>query len=535
MDGRSHEGPVPGDVTRTESRLWGLVEAHRSVMESLDIEVILRRALTAASSISGARDGAIVLFDDQGLPARVLRSDGSSGSALAVALAGGKTAPLTRVERDSTSAGVDRSVLDGGFLGVPVRSHGDAYGALYLVGRSTEPFTEEDEELVVALAATAGIALENARLHEVLRRRLRWSAALTDVSSALLSEDASDAIGVAVSRVGTVVDTHVIGVVIPDPDSDQLIISTARGVNAERFEGRRYPRHGSLVDRALRSGNVVLAPAGEASKSLEAEMGPNMVLPVIVAGEAICALTLTRSSGSLPFTSADVDMAAEFARHVGLAIELTRARGDRRRAELADERARIARDLHDHVIQRLFAAGLTLQALAARYPEAATALADEADNIDTAIGEIRTAVFALAPRGREPGGTIRHRILDVVSQMSDALRASPHLTFSGPVDLMLTGELADDVLAVVRECLANIARHASADVISVNVTVDGDRVQVSVDDDGVGASGSPRRSGVRNLAERAKGRGGDFTLSSKAGGGTRAIWCAGLRTEGSRE
>lgn len=228
-------------------------------------------------------------------------------------------------------------------------------------------------------------------------------------------------------------------------------------------------------------------------------------------------------------------MAAEFATQVGLAIELTRARADRRRVELADERGRIARDLHDHVIQRLFGTGLSLQALAARFPQAESALSDQVDAIDAAIGEIRTAVFALTSRAPASAGTTRHRVLDIVSEMSESFRSSPQLTFSGPVDLMLTGALADDVLAVVRECLANVARHASADEITVNVTVEGGHVEVTVTDDGFGISSeSVRRSGTGNLAERAQRRGGEFTLHSCEGGGTRAAWRARLSEERSR-
>lgn len=536
---RKPEGSSPPSEESTprspsDSRLRALVEENRSILESLDTEVVLRRTIHAAVTFFDTRDGAVALFDESGRTERLLSWDDPSGASVLSSLNGADLTPLTRVEKDPRRAGVSIDGLDD-FLSVPLRSHGETYGALYLVGRAGRPFTSEDEDLLMALAGTAGVALENARLHEELRRRLVWSSALTQVSSALLSEDVTDVVGVVVARVATVVATDTIGVVIPDPDSDQLLIHTARGTDAERFEGRRYERPGSLVDRALRSGQVVLAPAGDAAKSLEAEMGPNMVLPVVVAGEAICALTFTRSRGGDAFTAADVDMAAEFATHTGVAIELTRARVDRQRLELADERARIARDLHDHVIQRLFAAGLSLQAIAARFPAAESALSDQVDAIDSAIGEIRTAVFALTSRTAATTGTIRHRVLDIVSEMSESLRLSPQLTFRGPVDLMLTGDLADDVLAVVRECLANAARHAAADEVAVSITIDSGCVEVAVTDDGLGiAPDSLRRSGTDNLARRARHRGGEFVLSAQEGGGTRALWRALLSEDGVR-
>ncbi|MDN3311138.1 GAF domain-containing protein [Microbacterium oryzae] len=519
-------------VLQTESRLRGLLQAYRSVMESLDIDDVLRRIAGAAVSLIDAREGAIAVFDEHGGVERVLGRD--SESELVATLQRGDLAPLAWIERDPRHAGVPLG--DGGaFLAVPVRSHGDAYGALYLLARGECSFSREDEELVTALAGTAGIALENARLYEESRRRVRWSAALAEVSSALLSEDVSDSIGVVAARVGTVVSADLVSVVIPDPDSDQLLIHTARGAGAERFEGRRYEREASLVDRSLRGGQVILATASTASVSVEAEMGPTMALPVVVTGEAVCALTLSRAAGSTAFTALDADMAAEFATQVGISIELTRARADRHRLELADERGRIARDLHDHVIQRLFGTGLSLQALAARFPRAETDLLEQVDTIDAAIGEIRTAVFALTARPRAATGTTRHRILDVVGELADALPSSPQLTFRGPIDLLLTGAVADDAVAAVRECLANVARHAQAGSVSVDVAAEGDEVRVEVVDDGIGVpADATRSSGTGNLEDRARRRGGDFALTPRDGGGTRAVWRALLSGERGR-
>lgn len=528
---------MPDDLNTAESHpMRVLLDAHRSIIESLDVDEVLRRTLDAAVALVDTCDGAIASFDDRGSAARVATRSRrhADDRALRAALSQADLTPLTRVERDPRRAGIPHWA-GAPFLGVPLRSHGDAYGALYLVCENGGRFPDQQIDLVNALAGVAGAALENARRYQHSRRQLLWSAALTEVSSALLSEDISDAVGVIVARVATVVAADVISVVIRDPDSDQLLIHTARGTDAERYEGRRYERQGSLVDRALRTGRVVLAPAGAASASLEAEMGPNMVLPVTVAGEPICALTLTRAPGGDLFVDADADMAAEFATQAGLAIELTRARRDRQRLELADERGRIARDLHDHVIQRLFGAGLSLQALGARFPSAESALSDQVDAIDAAIAEIRTAVFALTSRRSNPTGTARHRVLDVVSEMSEPLGSTPQLTFRGPVDLMLTDGLADDVLAVVRECLANVVRHAAADATEVSIVVGDHDIQVEVTDDGSGISPhAARRSGTGNLADRARRRGGDFSLAPREGSGTRAVWRAPLTSPRSR-
>ncbi|MER7797157.1 GAF domain-containing protein [Microbacterium sp. NPDC096154] len=520
-----------------EDRLRQLLTAYRSVVETLDIDSVPRRIMDAAASLVGASAGAIALFDRSGALENLIKVGSQrDADALSRALSSARLMPLDGVRRDAGAAGLSDD-LGEGFLAVPIRSHQGAYGTLYLCRGERGAFSSEDEDLVGALAATAGIALENARMYEESRRRVRWSSALTEVSSALLSEDVTDVVGVVLARVGSVVEADMIAVVLPLPDTGELMIHTARGPGSEPLEGRRYERTGSLVDRALTGRQVVLADASPAQVAIDADLGPSMVLPVVVSGDPVCALTLSRAAGGARFTAGDVDMAAEFASQVGLAVELTRARADRQRLELTDERGRIARDLHDHVIQRLFGAALSLQGLAARFPQAAAGLQQQVDAIDAAIAEIRTAVFALSARTTSAADGTRHRLLDVATEMSGSLPATPRMTFGGAVDLLVTGELADDVVAVVRECLANAARHAQADQVSVDVSADDGEVVVTVIDDGVGISAAPaRRSGTANLEERAGRHGGSFDVGPAEAGpdgsrGTRAVWRAPLDAE----
>ena len=214
-----------------------------------------------------------------------------------------------------------------------------------------------------------------------------------------------------------------------------------------------------------------------------------------------------------------------------MAIRLTRGRLDRQQLERVEDRTRIARDLHDHVIQRLFGAGLALQAESARVGDAPRqTLLDQVDAIDAAIAEIRTVVFALsAPRGR--GESLRHRVLDAVSDLDHGLRTPPRLAFSGAVDLMVPPQLADDVVAVVRESIANVSRHARAQTATVDVDLVGDEVVVRVVDDGIGFTPGGRRSGTGNLAARAEARGGRYEIVPGDEGGTVVTWTAPLRRE----
>jgi signal transduction histidine kinase len=372
---------------------------------------------------------------------------------------------------------------------------------------------------------------ENARLLDEQVRRERWAAALTAVTTALLAEETVDVLAVVAERVASVIDSELVCVIVADGDDHgepMLRVDTARGHDAGEIVGRRYPAEGTLSGRAIATGALASTEPGEQPGESVVRPGRSaaMALPVRSGDEVLGALSIYRSSEAPLFTDAERAMAADFALQAGVAIQLARGRADRARLALIDERARIARDLHDHVIQRLFGTGLSLQAIAARTPDAADAIGAQVDAIDAAIGEIRTAIFALASRPAS-GGTLRHHVLDVAADATPGLANPPVVTFAGPVDLLVTGELADDVLAVVRESLANATRHANATRVEVSVAVDDDAVAVTVDDDGVGLPPASRRaSGTRNLDERARRRGGSFELSARPGGGTRARWFA---------
>jgi signal transduction histidine kinase len=254
--------------------------------------------------------------------------------------------------------------------------------------------------------------------------------------------------------------------------------------------------------------------------------GPTIALPLKAAGKPLGVLTLSRRPGAVRFLTTDLDMAAEFAAQAGVAIELGRAREDRQHLEIVSERSRIARDLHDHVIQRLFGAGLSLQSIAVAAPALSAKISAQVDAIDAAITDIRTAIFTLR---QTSGTTTRHRILDIATESVSGLGFTPRVTFTGPVDLFVYDQLADDVSAVVRETLSNVAQHANARTASVEIRADEERVIVTVDDDGVGIAPDPtRHSGTGNLAARAEARGGTFELLRRESGGTRAVWIAVL-------
>ncbi len=527
-----------------EPRLRRLIDAVPHVVGELDLAHVLERIARAAVDITDARWGALGVIAPDGTLEQFVHVGMAPPEAAAIGhlpeghgLLGavidtGAPIRLPHLSDDPRSVGfpAEHPPMDA-FLGVPIRVRDRVFGNLYLTNQQGGPeFSDEDQRLVASLAAIAAIAIENARLFDEQVRRERWSTALAEVTAALLSEDTPDVLAVVAERVASVIDSELVCVIVADGEDDghpMLRVDTARGVGSEQLVGRRFRAEGTLSGRAIASGALVSTEAGEPGESVLRE-GPSaaMALPVRAGDTVLGALTVYRAVDAPLFTDAERTMAADFAQQTGIAIELARGRADRERLALVDDRARIARDLHDHVIQRLFGTGLALQAVGARIPDAAPAIAAQVDAIDAAIGEIRTAIFALASRAGSDG-SLRHRLLDAATDAAPGLRNPPLVTFSGPVDLLVGGELADDVLAAVRESLANAARHADATRVEVSVAVDDDGVRVTIDDDGVGLpAGARRASGTRNLAERARRRGGDFELSARPGGGTRARWTA---------
>jgi signal transduction histidine kinase len=216
-----------------------------------------------------------------------------------------------------------------------------------------------------------------------------------------------------------------------------------------------------------------------------------------------------------------------------VAVENARLHARVRELALLEDRERIAMDLHDTVIQRLFATGMSLQATerTTDQPEVAARIHQAVEDLDATISQIRSSIFALsaAARGRTSG--VRARLLDVVSEMSPALASDPRLQFAGPVDTTISTELADELVVVLRELLANVARHAQAKRVDVLVRVDGTAAIVRVVDDGIGVGSAASKTcghGLENLASRASRAGGAFEIGPTADGGTRAEWRAPL-------
>ena len=539
------------DVKAAQDRLRGLLRANRAIIGDLGLSTVLRRIVEAACELVDAPYGALGVIRPDGSGLEEFIHVGMDANAVEVIghLPEGKgllgaliddprPIRLRDMRDDARSVGFPAHHPPmRGFLGVPVRVRDEVFGNLYLASLTEANFSVEDEELVSALAATAGVAIENARLYEEANRRQAWLQASTDVTRQLLTAPGDDGLRLVAQRVAELADADVVTIVLPK--DGRLQVAVAVGLEADRLTGSTYPIENTLSEMVLESGQpTVVEDASDVDENARTlvlsqivVVGPVMVLPLAGAEGVTGVLMVGRSRGRHTFGAADVDMATTFAYHASVALELADGRRDAQRMELFEDRARIARDLHDHVIQQLFASGMTLQgaAVAAGDSPAVELIERVVDNIDDAIKQIRTSIFQLRPHTMLGTG-LRAGVLDVVAEVTPSLGHDPHVHFSGPVDAVSSEDLASEVAAVVRESLTNIAKHAEADRAEVAVSVTGKTLTVTVEDNGVGIGPATRRSGLDNLRQRAESRAGTFQAAAgEDGTGTRLTWQVQLR------
>jgi signal transduction histidine kinase len=416
------------------------------------------------------------------------------------------------------------------FLGVPVRVRGVVFGNLYLTEKQGGgDFTVEDEELAMALAAAAGVAIENARLYDDARRRAQWLEACMEVSGLMLGSDHYHSAGGldpiadrALHESGSVLSL----IAAPSEDGSGYIVAGAAGKRSAEYQGKRLELDVQKLQGVLHGGEpVVFEKTAEVlgPVSLTAK-GPLMAVALSTQGAHHGLLLLMRDGAQGPYSRTDVEMGAVFGSHVALALELARVHRLREQLIVFTDRDRIARDLHDLVIQRLFAAGLSVQSLNRftgddRALERIRAITGELDEV---IRSLRDTIYFLKTSGGEPE-PLSSRIRQVATSAAKSLPFSPGLTIRGPVD-SLSQEIADNVVAVVSEGLSNAIRHSGAASIEVSVTAGDGQVLVAIADDGKGFDTLKQRNGLTNMEDRAQLMGGTCTISSGQGTGTRLEW-----------
>jgi signal transduction histidine kinase len=545
------------DVMASRDRLRGLLAANTLIIGDLTLPVVLRHIVEAACRLVNARYGALGVlapmggleeFIHVGMDEDAVDRIGHlpTGKGLLGALTDDpRPIRLRNIGDDPRSVGFPpQHPPMSSFLGVPVRVREEVFGNLYLAESAAGEFSVDDEHVVTALAVTAGVVIENARLFERAQRRQEWLQASMQITRQLLAAGGEHPLDLIARQARQIAGADLVTVVLPTADRARLIVEVASGTESEQLVGFTYPTAGSMAGLALESDRTVMIRDAATDDRFQvhlnqvAQVGPVMVVPLVGTERIRGALMLGRLRGRTLFDEADMDMATTFANHAAIALELADARADQQRVVLLEDRDRIARDLHDHVIQRLFAAGMSLQSLASGMDrdDRATRLERVVEDLDATIAQVRTSIFGLRGALGPRMGSARDRLIEVVAEVTSLLPADPRVRFHGPIDAMVDPDLTQDLMAVVRESLTNVARHAKASVVDLSVAASGSEVVVEVSDDGVGAGDPQDRSGLMNLRRRAEDRGGTLTIGPAPPGiaaigreGTLLRWTAQLR------
>ncbi|MEV6158072.1 GAF domain-containing protein [Nonomuraea sp. NPDC052129] len=517
-------------VLATRDRVHALLDAVVSVGSDLDLETVLRRIVETATNLVDASYGALgvighestlIEFIPVGLTeeeiAKIEHWPHGLGL-LGLLIKDARPLRLARIADHPESYGFPPGHPPmGTFLGVPIRMREEVFGNLYLTEkRGGGEFDEEDEAVVIALATAAGVAVENARLYEQTRRREKWLRASSEITTSLLSgTDPRDVLVILTSKAKEMTDADLVELMVPADGGTRLVVEIAEGDRAGELlgtscavattmAGEVYTRGESLTEGDMR----LLVPLG----------APPSVRGVVA---------MSKRSGRLPFSEADGHMLGAFAGQAAIAVELAEVRRAAERLSLLEDRDRIARDLHDVVIQRLFAVAMTLMGAVRliERPEATSRVQHAVDELDETIRQIRASIFALQGSGTSG---LRGQVAELVDGAAAHLGFRPGLRLEGQLDTLVSQSVAEQVTAVLREALSNLVRHAKATKADILLEAAAGRLTLVVTDNGVGIEPDGRRSGLANLEERATRLGGTFTVDSPEGGGTRLSWSVSL-------
>jgi len=540
-------------VLATRDRMRGLLEAVVAIGSGLDLESTLRRIVETAVGLVDATYGALgVIGEDQRLAEFIpvgLSQDEikrihhwpEGHGLLGLLIDDPRPLRLADIAAHPQSSGFpDGHPPMRTFLGVPVRLRDEVFGNLYLTGkRGGGEFTEDDEAVLVALGAAAGVAVENARLYGAARRQQRWIQASAEVTTRLLSgSDPREVLADVTRRARELSGADLAVLALPDEEGRRLTITYADGDGAEATRGLVLSAGESLSGQVLAAGEPMTSTdfatderASKAARGAMSQIGPAELFPLGAPGNVRGVLTVGRRHGGAPFPAALTAVVASFAAQAGVALELAASRDEAQRLSLYEDRDRIARDLHDLVIQRLYATGMSLEGTMPMItrPEVASRITNAVDAMDETIREIRSTIFALQARDSASGPDLRGDIVALCEEMTGMLGFDPSLRLGAGLGTQIGPEVAEQVLAALREALSNAARHASASQVDVTVDVDPDgMLAVQVTDDGTGIPAEGRRSGLRNLAKRAEKLGGELRLTPASPGaarpGTRLEW-----------
>jgi signal transduction histidine kinase len=529
-----------------------LLQVIVEIGSDLDLDATLRRIIVAARKLTSApysavavrdAEGDLVSFVHGGMDVDTVRRIGHlpvGKGVLGVPLL--ETPALRTEDLTAHPAAVgfpEHHPPMHAFLGVPITIRGAAFGSLYLTHE--EPgrvFSEADEVAARALAFAAAVAIDNAKLFERERTSVRWMDASREITTALLSsaEPTRSSLQLIAERARVLTDAEQAIVLVPDDadlPSDQidtLVVSAAVGLHASEVIGQRIPVDASTSGSVFRSGEPLITDSLSYPIQAFTDVGQRsaILMPLRADDEVAGVIAVARSAGQQPFDDSYLDLVSDFATHAAIALMLASGREHARQLTIVAERERIAHDLHDHVIQRLFAAGMDLQGTVARVrsPDVTDRLNRTLDDLQAIIEEIRTTIFQLTSP-LDDGGGFRNRIQQVVADLTGNRDIATTVRLHGPMTAV-GAELTEHAEAVAAEAISNAVRHSGASRLTVEVVV-ADMLTLDVIDNGCGVPvDNTRRSGLANISYRAEQVGGSCEITSPPEGGTRVHWTAPL-------
>jgi signal transduction histidine kinase len=555
------EGRV-ASVRSSRDRVRKLLEAVIAIGSGLDVEISLSRIVHAATSLVDARYGALGVI---GADARLTRFITAGISEQEIAAIGafpeghGLLGELIRhpvpLRTEELGTHPHSSGFPSGhppmrsFLGVPVRVRGHVYGNLYLTEkRGPGAFDADDEAVLTALAAAAGVAIDNARLFEESQRlfqelqhhyaesqrRQEWLEITGELGRGLLADESTEQVMAEfVRRVRAFTSSDLALLGVPDAEEGGLLIVAADGQGADRLTGTNVPIEGTLLGHVYKSGQPALVAdvredeRADRATATALELGPAFFTPLGAGGQSRGALSLTRLAGAEPFDPQITEPTTQLAIQAAIVLELAQRRQDSELLSLYADRDRIGRDLHDLAIQRLFATSMSLQAAykITDKPEVARRVTEAITDLDETIKVIRSTIFSLhAHEMDEDTTSVRAAVIGICEKATAVLGFSPAVRFTGPIDTLVGESAAEHLLAVLREALSNTARHAHATAVDVDLAADATTVTLTVTDNGIGIPANGRRSGLTNQRERAEQLGGTCTATPAIAGGTALTW-----------
>ncbi len=528
-------------VLVTRDRVHTLLEAVVSIESDLDLETLLKRITEAAMRLVDARYGALGVIGEGDRLARFVTAGMTEEEIAAIGrLPTGEgllgmmikergDVRLPEISEHPDSSGFPkRHPAMNRFLEVPIRVRDEIFGNLYLTKDKGSEFDEEDENVVAALATAAGVAIENARLYQEARLRERWLEASAEVSTSLLSgTEPAAVLNLVARRAREICDAASAAVTLAR--GGEFVVEAADGEHAEILHGLKVAIDESVSGPVFRRGEtLILDDATEAAREMNVpariRVGPAIIVALGTGDAARGVLSVANRTGGPAFSDPVRRLLEAFAAQAAVALELGERRRDAERLVVLEDRDRIAKDLHDTVIQRLFATAMTLMSAIkiTQKRDVAVRVQRAVDDLDETIRQIRSTIFALQA-SPDSEHSLRTRLLAAVDAAAESLGFSPAVRLEGLLDTLVGDEMGDQLIAVLSEALSNVVRHAEAGWASVSVDA-GDALVLVVEDDGTGIPSSGRRSGLRNMAERAEALGGSFATRDREGGGTTLEW-----------